>query len=1005
MSSRNNPFPGLRPFEAKESALFFGRETHTSEILRKLETYRFVSIVGNSGSGKSSLVKAGVLPDLINSDGNWEICTLRPGNSPIDQLAESLSSLESNRNNGSPLGIDSIKALLVKSKLGLIQILRTQLKKGNQLLILVDQFEELFRFHKLEGDNKSYESANHFVQLLLAASEQEDVPIFVMITLRSDFLGDCAQFMGLPEAINDGQFLVPRMGREQLKSSFTGPIEYADAAISPRLSQQLLNEVGNDPDQLPILQHVLMRTWEVWEKEEKTGLPLDISHYNSAGGMKNGLSNHAEEAYSELKDDKQRRIAKILFQTVTVKSSDNRGIRRPTSIKKIAAICGEPVKDIIEVAEIFRRGDRGFLMPPPTTPLNADSILDISHESLMRIWNRLRDWVDEEAESAVLYTRITDSAQGYEMERAGLWRDPDLQIALDWISKYNPNSAWAEQYNDSFDSSIRFIEASKQEKQFIYADKRRKRRFRNVSVVLVLLVLSALSIWAIQERNSSDMYAQSAIEERNLADKHKRIAEENYAIAKKQEAMAQQQQKEAENQKRLALMSAIEAKKQKTLADKESAIAIEAKSRAEYDRQIAERQKIIADSLREISLTSEQNATRLRLLALAQNLAIKSKMTASSSDERELKALLAIQSYKWNREYNGKANDMELLGALVAAKRAYQDPNEYMTKHHTDYVNAISTNQNNQVVSVSNDGYIVVSDDNKLESLSKSPPLSSILDNVYYNHEGNQFAFTNYNYDVLVYNSTSLIQPIKTFSKVHSKEIIALQWGDGKILSGSLDSTVNILDVKTGKIVRTIKLNFRPLCMCYLTKLNILFIGGNDGKVYKADLSSNGEIVEFLDPGKGDITSISTNKARTLVAFGTRNGYCGMVHVDDPNCLESISGHTRGSGVSQVSFHPSKPLLATACLDKKVRLYETTDLNMPPMVYNENTDWVLDIAFSSNGKEILSGGRDKSIRKFPIDQADIISYLESKLSRNLSQEEWSIYVGHDIAYRKTVPTI
>ena len=153
------------------------------------------------------------------------------------------------------------------------------------------------------------------------------------------------------------------------------------------------------------------------------------------------------------------------------------------------------------------------------------------------------------------------------------------------------------------------------------------------------------------------------------------------------------------------------------------------------------------------------------------------------------------------------------------------------------------------------------------------------------------------------------------------------------------------------------------------------------------------------------MTGISTNKQRNYVGFGTRNCYCGLVHVNDPNCLEAISGHTRGSGISQVSFHPTKPLLATACLDRKVRLYETTDLNMPPMVFAENKDWVLDIAFTSDGNTLTSGGKDKTIRKFPINQKEIIDFLEQRVKRNLSKEEWSIYIGNDIPYSKTLPSI
>ena len=102
-----------------------------------------------------------------------------------------------------------------------------------------------------------------------------------------------------------------------------------DGKISPRLVQQLLSEIGTNPDQLPILQHVLMRSWEVWTNRNKPEQPMDMDDYLATGGMSQALSNHAEEAYGELKTDKQKRVAETLFKTITVKTSDNRGIRRP----------------------------------------------------------------------------------------------------------------------------------------------------------------------------------------------------------------------------------------------------------------------------------------------------------------------------------------------------------------------------------------------------------------------------------------------------------------------------------------------------------------------------------------------------------------------------------------------------------------------------------------------------------------------------------------------------
>ena len=145
------------------------------------------------------------------------------------------------------------------------------LDEGVNLLVVVDQFEELFRYRQLEavgrgGDQRISEEAAAFVNLLLEVKQQETCPIFVVLTMRSDFLGDCAQFPGLAEAINAGQYLVPRMTRDERRAAIEGPVRVGGAEIAPVLLTRLVNDVGDNPDQLSILQHALNRTWARWQE-------------------------------------------------------------------------------------------------------------------------------------------------------------------------------------------------------------------------------------------------------------------------------------------------------------------------------------------------------------------------------------------------------------------------------------------------------------------------------------------------------------------------------------------------------------------------------------------------------------------------------------------------------------------------------------------------------------------------------------------------------------------
>jgi len=458
-----NPFPGLRPFEMQEKYLFFGREDQTVELLKRLGQARFMAVVGTSGSGKSSLVRAGLLPELhggtmTDAGSSWEIAVMRPGGDPLTNLAKALE--DSGIYDTDEEGYHRhLRAMLGRSTMGLIEaVSQSTLKKGDNLLIVVDQFEEIFRFRS--GSGKHAEEAANFISLLLEAAQQTEKSIFVTITMRSDFLGDCSQFRGLAEAVNEGEYLIPRLNRKQRRLAIEGPVKVGGKQIEARLVQQLLNDIGDDPDQLPILQHALMRTWEYHEKAGGDGA-LDLEHYEATGGMKEALSRHADEVYRELKTDEDRTYCERIFKALTERVSEGRGIRRPMAMSELAEVVGaDDPKKLVPVIEAYRAAGRTFLMPPDSIELGPKVVIDISHESLMRVWQHLVVWVDEEAQSARIYRRLADTAQLYRENKAGLYRDPDLQISLSWRDQNNPTEAWADRYYPGYNDAMAFLDES-----------------------------------------------------------------------------------------------------------------------------------------------------------------------------------------------------------------------------------------------------------------------------------------------------------------------------------------------------------------------------------------------------------------------------------------------------------------------------------------------------------------------------------------------------------------
>jgi len=332
-----NPFPGLRAFTQEEDYLFFGREEQTIELLQRLGSNRFLTVVGTSGSGKSSLVRCGLLSELLGgkmreAGASWEVAVTHPGGNPLALLTDAL--LEADLyDREAENARENLPATLSRSHFGLVEAVKqSDLGAGTNFLLVVDQFEELFRFRGA-GETQR-EAASEFVSLLLETVAQSEVPIYVVLTMRSDFIGECSQFDGLAEAVNRGEFLIPRLTREQYKRVIEGPVKVAGARIAPRLLQRLLNDLGQQADQLPCLQHALMRTWDVWAAAGETDA-LDLGDYQRVGKMAEALSLHADELYHSLGSDQEREWCRGLFEALTVKESENRGIRRPQRLSAL----------------------------------------------------------------------------------------------------------------------------------------------------------------------------------------------------------------------------------------------------------------------------------------------------------------------------------------------------------------------------------------------------------------------------------------------------------------------------------------------------------------------------------------------------------------------------------------------------------------------------------------------------------------------------------------------
>ena len=503
-----NPYVGLRPFMQEDGRLFFGRREQTIALLELLRQSRFLPVVGSSGSGKSSLVRAGLVPALcggflVHDRDQWSIATMKPGDAPLYNLAHAL--LEAARAgaehaNGGPDSAavatlaDALAADPFDAASGAIS---EQAGERKNLLLVVDQFEEIFAY-RAGSDAERRAEADDFVALLLELAEDRSLPVYVVLTMRSDFAGDCDLFHGLPEAMNRTRYLVPRLRRDQLRQAIEGPALLEGVAFAPRLLDRLLNEMGDRPDQLPVLQHALQRTWEQRrEQSAQHATPtLEQAHYDAAGTLDGALRLHADEALAVV----DRKLAALLLKRLTDTDVQGRRVRRATSfgdLRELAAANGFNESQVEHALAAFEQDGRHFIHAAGAATRDARRV-DISHESLIRQWPMLRAWVDEERAARDEFRALL--ARHERHERAGrspatLLQEVDLAVAEQWLAQGDTSATWAQRYavRGAYAAVVAYVQRSQEAR--IRAGRARKLTLIAVGVVLALSTAASTVLW------------------------------------------------------------------------------------------------------------------------------------------------------------------------------------------------------------------------------------------------------------------------------------------------------------------------------------------------------------------------------------------------------------------------------------------------------------------------------------------------------------------------------
>ncbi|MEY9360907.1 tetratricopeptide (TPR) repeat protein [Bradyrhizobium yuanmingense] len=540
--SAAHPFPGLRPFGYPDHPFFFGRQDQIFALYRLVDRFRFVAVVGSSGSGKSSLVRAGLLPlfDLETSERggrSWIWREMRPGDAPIKRLTNLLASLFFDEDPAAASGRrDRIAARLRRSSFGLSELLaETASVTGKSLVLLIDQFEELFRYAGRSATTteeiRVRDEATQFVQLLLEASRHPAARTHVLITMRSDFIGDCSRFHGLPEAVCDAQFLVPSLTRDQLDEVIRLPIEKAGAGIEPQLIERLLNDCSTEIDQLPVLQHCLSRLWDEagkaiggvdtsmllatdTEREigGRPGRQITVLHYRRIGEFAGALSQHADEILKELSGAELEQAVGQVFSALSELDKEGRATRRALKYSQLVAETGVEDSTLRRVLDRFRANDCSFLIPPPSevNEIEVDTRIDVGHEALLRRWDKVSGsgaevgWLRAEQQAGERYRGLLAVTEGgnsvlpaHLVDERWAW----------WIARPR-TPAWADRYGGGFARVQNLLVKSRRRQS--------AKRWMFVGAFLAVLgaALTMLSLWqnSLRAQEEANRLRKEALE-------------------------------------------------------------------------------------------------------------------------------------------------------------------------------------------------------------------------------------------------------------------------------------------------------------------------------------------------------------------------------------------------------------------------------------------------------------------------------------------------------------
>jgi WD40 repeat protein/DNA-binding SARP family transcriptional activator len=994
------PFMGMQYFDEHDADLYFGRETLTARLvghLRKDGERRFLAVVGASGSGKSSLVRAGLVPFIrrgeVLADGSfpprwshrWLVHVITPTAHPLEALATSLT------REGGPVSttaslIDDLAA--DPRSLHLYARRMTHIRNAPRLLLVVDQFEELFTLCRSESERGAF-----IENLLLAAGVEmpvsgdvvegelpnqsgldsplvanpvgsdgpvvadqagQDGPVVAVIALRADFYSHCAQYARLRSALSARQEYIGPMSPDELRTAIEQPAVQNDWEFEPGLVDLILHEVSEEPGALPLLSHALLETWH-----RRHGRALTLKGYAEAGGIHRAIAQTAESVYSGLTTE-NRELARRIFLRLTELGEGTQDTRRRVSLTELfstpeSAFQVEAVLNTLVEARLVTAGE---------------GTVEVAHEALIREWPALRQWLDEDRESLRLHRHLTEAAQAWqvlERDPGELYRGARLAQALEWAAQPEDTGALNALERE-------FLEASRQleEQELAEREAQRKRE------------LEAAQRTAEAERQRAEEQARSATRLRRralylvgalllalvmtgaaaaFASRNSTLAVQNAQSA--QFASTQQAIAEAEANSR-ATQQAV-AENARILADQRGDAALHAQATAEAERMRALDETRLATS-RELALASVSNLDvdpdRGILLALH---------ALSTADTREAREALhqAVQnsrlvfavprkSYSVAYSPDGKRLVIGEEGGMIVF---YSNTGEELLRFS-------GFAEVNWPITFSPDGKrLATGDDDTLvkvwdavtgEELLTLNGHTSYVTDIAFSPDGKRIATASSDKTAKLWDALSG-QELYTITD-HTDRVSGVSFSpDGKrLITSSHDNTVKVRDAETGRVLLTPQ-GDAGFMGVYSPDGTRFFTSSSDHVKYRMWDAATGQ--ELFAISLGDIASFVFSTDGKRLVFGGQNG--------DLTVWDSLTGEklltvTTPIFIDVWTLSPDEIHAATVNEDGMTRVWDLSPKGSRELftLVPHSGDWVRRVRYSPDGTRLATAGMDGTAKVF-----------------------------------------